>query len=243
MKMRRKEILDLSVVMPCLDEENTVGICIDEARGYIERKGLKAEIIVADNGSTDKSAYIAQSHGAVVVHVPNKGYGRALRAGLSCTRGKVIVFADCDTTYDLSSLDRFYDPLSQGECDVMIGDRFAGGIDDGAMPAVHPAGIKFLSALGRAAFGVKVYDFHCGIRGLTRSAAEKMQLRSPGMEFATEFIAEAAEKHLRIEQCPAVLRKCRYNRTSKLHTFRDGLRHMLYIISRFVKSMRKKQTP
>ena len=239
MKFSKKATLDISIVMPCLNERSTVGICIEEARGYIRSRRLNGEIIVADNGSTDGSADIARSHGASVIYVPKRGYGRALRAGISQTRGRIIIFADCDTTYDLSDLDKFFFPLASQKCDVMIGDRFAGKLQRGAMPLLHYFGVKFLSACGRAAFGSDVRDFHCGIRGITRKAAEKMRLRTAGMEFATEFIAEASERGLQISQCPALLRKCRYDRRSKLRTFPDGMRHLRFIAKRKM----KKNTP
>ena len=225
---------DISIVMPCLDERSTVGLCIEDAKKYIKGRGLQGEIIVVDNGSTDGSADEAKKHGAKVLRVPRKGYGRALRAGISRAEGDVIVFADCDTTYDLLDLDKFYYPLKAGKYDIIIGDRLSGGIEKGAMPLLHIPGVKFLSLCGRKAFCTDVRDFHCGLRSITRKAARKMRLRAKGMEFATEFIAEAAEKGLRIGQCPITLRRCTKKRRSKLRTFRDGMRHLWFIISRYM---------
>ncbi|MBQ5311403.1 MAG: glycosyltransferase family 2 protein [Oscillospiraceae bacterium] len=216
--------------MPCLDECGTVGGCTDEALSFMARHDLSGEVIVADNGSTDGSAYIAAKHGAVVINVRKKGYGRAVRAGIRHSRGAVIIIADSDSTYDLAALESFYYPLAQSRADVMIGDRFAGGIEPGAMPLVHIPGILMLSALGNIFFSTDIHDHHCGIRALTRRAASVMQTRTTGMEFAAEFIAEAKRRRLRIGETPAVLRKCRSGRRSKLRTFRDGMRHLIYII-------------
>lgn len=216
--------------MPCLNEEGTVGQCVDEALAFINRCSLNGEVVIADNGSSDRSASIALAHGARVVNEPRRGYGRALRTGIKHARGKVIVLCDCDTTYDIAHCERFYYPLAAGKCDVVIGDRFAGGIENGAMPFPHRLGVPFLSWCGRVRFGVKVRDFHCGLRSLTREAAAKMKFRTVGMEFATEFIAEAARNGLRIGQTPTVLRRCDAVRKSKLRTVPDGLRHIFYIL-------------
>ncbi len=223
---------DLSIIMPCLNEEANVGSCIDEAKRFISAHGLNAEIIVVDNGSTDASADIAQDHGALVVSEQRRGYGRAIRTGLEKSSGAVIMIGDSDTTYDLLHLEGFYFPLSRGEYDVIIGDRFEGGIEKGAMPFLHKMGVPFLSWCGRRRFRTDVRDFHCGLRGITRETLGKMNLHTDGMEFATEFIAEAVSCGARIGQTPTVLRKSKQKRVSKLHTFSDGFRHLRYIISR-----------
>ncbi|MBQ3841589.1 MAG: glycosyltransferase family 2 protein [Ruminiclostridium sp.] len=223
--------LDISYVMPCLNEKNTVGRCIDEAKAFIEKNALQGEVIVVDNGSNDGSVREALSHGARVIQESRRGYGRAIRTGILHTRGSVIVIGDCDSTYDFRRCGRFYFPLAEGKCDMMIGDRFSGGIEKGAMPPLHRLGVPFLSWCGRMKFGVKVRDFHCGLRSVTRSAAAKMRFRTTGMEFSTEFIAEGARNGLRIGQTPAKLRRCTEKRRSKLRTFPDGLRHLKYILS------------
>lgn len=223
--------LDISYVMPCLNEETTVGQCIDEAKAFIKENALRGEVIVVDNGSADGSVKAALAHGARVIPEPRRGYGRAIRTGLKHTRGSVIVIGDCDSTYDFRHCGNFYRPLAEGEYDVMIGDRFSGGIESGAMPPLHKLGVPFLSWCGRMRFGTGVRDFHCGLRAVTRSALAKMRFRTTGMEFSTEFIASAARAGLRIGQTPAVLRRCTKKRRSKLRTFPDGLRHLEYILT------------
>ncbi len=230
MQFYTEENLDISIVMPCLNEVNTVAICVEEALKYIEKNGLKGEVVVADNGSTDGSGNIAKQSGAEVVHVSEIGYGNAIRKGIAYACGRVIIIGDCDTTYDFSKLEDFYESLSSGKYDVMIGDRFAGGIDKGAMPLSHKYGVRFLSMCGRRRFNTDVRDFHCGLRGITRIAAKKLEFSCEGMEFATEIIACAAKNELAIGQTPVKLRKCVYERKSKLKTIRDGMRHLLYII-------------
>ena len=229
MKLVNEKELELSVIMPCLNEENAVVSCIDEAKRFISTHNIKAEIIIADNGSTDSSAQKAAEHGAVVVSETRRGYGRAIRTGIGNSRGEIIIFGDCDTTYDFLHLESFYYPLERGEYDIMIGDRFSGGIEKGAMPFLHKLGVPFLSWCGRRKFHTDVRDFHCGLRALTREAAEKIDLCTEGMEFATEFIAKAVTAGLRIGQTPTVLRCAGCKRRSKLHTFSDGLRHLKYI--------------
>ncbi len=223
---------DLTVVLPCRDEEAAVALCIGEIKAFLDARGLDGEIIAVDNGSSDRTAEIAAAAGAKVIHEPKPGYGRALMAGIKASEGSVILMGDADTTYDFSQLGRLYDPLAEGSFDVMIGNRFAGGIEKGAMPWTHNWGVKWLSALGRQRFRTDVYDFHCGLRGLTREAAAQMNMDmdAPGMEFATAFIAEAARKGLRTGQTPVSLRRCTLPRSSKLNVIRDGFRHLRYII-------------
>ncbi len=231
MKLKHQKKLDLSVVMPCLNEQNAVAACIKDAKRFIAANGLNAEIIVVDNGSTDNSAKRAKACGAVVIYEPVKGYGRALRTGIENSRGEVIIFGDCDTTYDFLRLEKFYYPLKNGSADVIIGNRISGGIEKGAMPFSHKAGVAFLSFCGRIRFHTDIKDFHCGIRSLTRDAAQKLSLHTNGMEFATEFIAQSVKAGLRIAQTPATLRKASCKRRSKLNAITDGLRHLGYIIT------------
>ena len=225
-----EDSVTVSVVMPCLDEEKTVGLCVDVARAFLASEKLAGEILVVDNGSTDDSAKVAREHGALVVLEPQKGYGRALRKGLSMARGKVIVLGDCDMTYDFRQIKDLLAPLLDGSKDVVIGNRFAGRMEPGAMSLLHRVGVPFLSAIGRLRYDVEVQDFHCGLRALTKEAAEKMELRTEGMEFSTEMIAEAARKGLRIGQVAVSLHPCRFERASKLRTFRDGFRHLRYMV-------------
>ena len=229
MEMWEKESLNLTILMPCLNEAATVGISIREAAAFLEKNRIQGEILVVDNGSSDASAAIAESCGARVIPQPQMGYGNALRTGLANSRGSVIILGDCDTTYDFLHLEQLYAMLSSGEWDMVIGNRFAGSMEKGSMPFSHKWGVRFLSWLGRKRLHTDIYDFHCGLRGLTRSAAEKLEFHTGGMEFATEMIAAAVRSGLSVGQVPVVLRKCTQARKSKLRTIRDGLRHLVYI--------------
>lgn len=232
MQMWEKESLELSVIMPCRNEEHTLAACIREAEGFLRGQNLTGEILVVDNASSDASAEVAAASGARVVTEPAAGYGNALRTGICQSRGRILILGDCDTTYDFSGLEEMYGLLAEKGCDMVIGNRFAGGIEPGAMSLSHKAGVRFLSLLGRKCFHTRVYDFHCGLRGLTRSAAERLVLVTEGMEFATEMIAEAAEAELVIGQIPVRLRRCDSLRKSKLRTIPDGMRHLVYMIKR-----------
>lgn len=232
MQRPEKEGLELSIVMPCRNEEATIGFCVDEAGAFLEKYRLKGEVLVVDNGSVDASARLAEQHGARVITENRPGYGNAIRAGLAASAGNVVIIGDCDTTYDFLHLEEMYRLLAEGECDMVIGNRYAGGMEPGSMSWSHRWGVRFLSWCARARFHTEVYDFHCGLRGLSRSAIEELAFHTAGMEFATEMIAEAAAHGLRISQVPVALRKCEYGRESKLRTVRDGLRHLGYIIAR-----------
>ena len=232
MNITERESLELSVVMPCLNEENTVGLCVDEAQEYMRKYQIQGEVIVVDNGSRDESAEIAAKHGARVIAEAGKGYGRAIRTGIAASRGKVLIIADCDTTYDFLYMEAIYKPLDEGICDMVIGNRYAGGIGQGAMPISHKLGVRFLSWCGRLRFHTDIYDFHCGLRGLTRKAAEQLIFHRNGMEFATEMIAEGVRHNLRLIQVPVTLRRCERERKSKLRTIPDGFRHLMYIIKK-----------
>ena len=230
MKLARPQNKDISIVMPCLNEIKTVGECVDVAYKYIKDHNLNGDVIVVDNGSTDGSGAEAKAHGAVVINEKRKGYGSAIRKGLKYSSGVVVVIGDCDTTYDFSDLDGFYYMIADGTCDMVMGNRFAHKMEQGAMPLSHNLGVKFLSLCGRLAFKTDVYDFHSGLRSISREALEKARFGTIGMEFATEMIAEASRLGLKICQVPIVLKTCKYERRSKLHTVRDGMRHLTYII-------------
>ena len=221
---------NLTILMPCLNEEENIAFSITQAKNYISSRNLSGEILVVDNNSTDRSAQIAEELGARVVEEPRRGYGRALRTGLSAAIGDVIIFGDCDSTYDFSDLDPLYLPLATGEYDFMTGDRFAGQMEKGAMSFSHRLGVPFLSWCGRVKFGVKIHDWHCGIRGIRKDALEKIELKTDGMEFATEMIAEVSRKGLRIGEVSVPLRKSVAERHEKLRTVRDGFRHLWFII-------------
>ena len=222
--------MDLTILMPCLNEEENIAYCIDQAQSYLLSRILSGEILVVDNDSTDNSAAIAVSHGARVITEHRRGYGRALRTGLSKARGRVIIFGDCDSTYDFSDLDPIYTPLAAGEADFVTGDRFAGQMEPGAMSLSHRLGVPFLSICGRLKFGIQIHDWHCGIRGVRRDALEKMSLNCDGMEFATEMIAEVSRHRLTFKEVSVPLKKSQHNRTEKLRTIRDGFRHLWFIL-------------
>ncbi len=227
---RREDELQLTVLMPCLNEEASVGSCVDEAFRFMKDHNIKGEVLVVDNGSTDNSRIEARKYGARTVLQKRRGYGAALRTGIRASRGRVIIMGDCDTTYDFYDNYEMYRLLSEGKADVVIGNRFAGGFEKGAVPFSHKIGARILSFAGRLRFHTDVADFHCGLRGLTKEAAGKMRFYTTGMEFATEMIAEAARKNLRIRQVAVRLRRCCYARSSKLRTIRDGFRHLIFIL-------------
>lgn len=229
MQMTEKESLELSVIMPCRNEKNTVGVCVDEAIAFMKHHNICGEVLVVDNASADASASLAAEHGARVIAEKEIGYGKAIQTGIENSRGRILIIGDCDTTYDFLHMETMYRILAEDRCDMVIGNRYAGGIERGSMPWLHQWGVRFLSYLGRMRFRTDVYDFHCGMRGIRREAAEKLCFHTKGMEFATEMIAEGVEKDLRIMQVPVTLRKCKYDRKSKLRTIRDGLRHLVYM--------------
>ncbi|MBQ7955411.1 MAG: glycosyltransferase family 2 protein [Lachnospiraceae bacterium] len=230
MQIPEKESLELSIIMPCLNEENTVGLCVDEAGEFIRKYCIHGEILVVDNASADASAEIARKHGARVITEEKRGYGNAIRAGIAGSKGRVLIIGDCDTTYDFLHLEEIYQPLAEEKCQMVMGNRYAGGIEAGGMSWSHRWGVRFLSLCARMRFHMEVYDFHCGLRGILRSAAEQLEFRTEGMEFATEMIAKAGKSNFCILQVPVVLRKCKQERKSKLRTIRDGLRHLGYIL-------------
>jgi glycosyltransferase involved in cell wall biosynthesis len=221
----------VSAVIPCLNEELTLGLCIEKAYRSFAELGLSGEIVVADNGSTDRSVEIALALGARVVHEERKGYGAALTRGISESRGEVIVIADADDSYDWAAIAPLVRKVQEGY-DLVMGNRFKGGIKDGAMPKLHRyLGNPVLSLIARIAFRADIGDFHCGMRAFSRVAFEKMQLRTTGMEFATEMVANAAHQGLRIGEVPVVLYPDKRNRPPHLRSFRDGWRHLRFILT------------
>lgn len=219
---------EFTILMPCLNEEENIARCIAEAKEYIGRRQLSAEILISDNGSSDRSADIARSMGARVVRVEKIGYGSAVIGGIYAAKGRYIIMGDCDGSYDFSQLDGFVDCLRSGSS-LVIGNRF-GGIERGAMPLSHRYfGVPLLSLLGRLRYRVGVSDFHCGIRGFVREKALLLDLKSEGMEFATELIGKFAVSGEEIKEIPVILR-CRGGR-SHLRTIPDGLRHLRFIIT------------
>jgi len=221
---------ELTVVMPCLNESLTLATCIRKARACIERLGLHAEVVVADNGSTDGSQRIAEQEGARVVDVPERGYGAALYHGTRQARGRYVIMGDSDDSYDFSRLDAFVEKLRAG-ADLVMGDRFAGGIAPGAMPWKNKhIGNPALSEIGRLFFHSPVRDFHCGLRGYSREAFERMRLQTRGMEFASEMVIKATLLNMRIEEVPTTLSKDGRDRPPHLRPLRDGWRHFRFML-------------
>ncbi|HET6663903.1 MAG TPA: glycosyltransferase family 2 protein, partial [Acidimicrobiales bacterium] len=222
---------ELSVVLPCLNEAETLATCITKARDSMARLGIDGEIVVADNGSNDGSQAIAVEHGARVVPVPERGYGAALRTGIAHARGTFVIMADADDSYALDDLEPFVTQLRQGS-DLVMGDRFAGGIAPGAMPALHRyLGNPVLSFVGRRFFRVPIHDFHCGMRGFRRDRMLELGLRTNGMEFASEMVVRASLAGLDIAEVPTTLRPDGRSREPHLRTWRDGWRHLRFLLA------------
>ena len=225
--------MELSIVIPCLNEAETIARCIESARLGIQRAGVRAEIIVADNGSTDSSPAIAEKSGARVVTVKEKGYGSALRGGIQAASGKWILMGDADDSYDFSEADRFVKKFREG-FELVMGCRLpAGGgtILPGAMPWKNRwLGNPVLSFIGRLFFKCPAHDFHCGLRGFTRAAFEKMDLQTTGMEFASEMVIKSTFKRLKIAEVPVTLRPDGRSRPPHLKPWRDGWRHLRFML-------------
>lgn len=222
--------MELTVVLPCLNEAETLAVCIRKARASIEALSIDGEVVIADNGSTDGSQDIARAEGARVVDVPVRGYGAALIAGITDARGEFVIMADADDSYNLSDLGPFIDALRAG-ADLVMGNRFAGGIEPGAMPALHRyIGNPVLTAVGRILFRSPVRDFHCGMRGFRRDAILELDLRTTGMEFASEMVVKATLNHLDIVEVPTTLSPDGRSRPPHLRTWRDGWRHLRFLL-------------
>src|SRR6185437_3980681 len=221
---------ELTILMPCLNEAETLAICIRRARAFLSEKGVQGEVMIADNGSTDGSQDIADKEGAVVVNVTARGYGAALLGGIEASDAKYIIMSDADDSYDFSNLMPFIEMLRAG-ADVVVGNRFRGGVSKGAMPFLHRfLGNPVLSFLGRLFFRIRVGDFHCGLRGFNRESVNRLNLITPGMEFASEMIVKAALGGQRIEEVPTTLRPDGRSRPPHLRTWRDGWRHLRFLL-------------
>ncbi|HYN08017.1 MAG TPA: glycosyltransferase family 2 protein [Vicinamibacterales bacterium] len=222
--------VELTVVMPCLNEARTLEVCIRRVKDTFDRHGVKGEVVVGDNGSTDGSQALARSLGARVVDIPVKGYGAALRGGFSAARGQYIVMGDSDASYDFSEIPRYLARLRQGD-ELVMGNRFAGGIKPGAMPWKNKwVGNPILSGIGRLFFRIPVRDFHCGLRGFSKAAVERLDLRSTGMEFASEMVVKARLHGLRMSEVPATLSPDGRDRPPHLNPWRDGWRHLRFLL-------------
>jgi len=216
--------------MPCLNEAETLAACITKAQGYLRRSGVIGEVLIADNGSTDGSQQIASDLGARVVEITQTGYGNALLGGIEAAHGTFVIMGDADDSYDFSALDNFVAGLRAGH-DLVMGNRFRGGIEPGAMPALHRyLGNPVLSRIGRLFFKSGVGDFHCGLRGFRRSAIRGLNLKTTGMEFASELVVKAALAGLSVTEVPTRLAKDGRTRPPHLRSWRDGWRHLRFLL-------------
>jgi glycosyltransferase involved in cell wall biosynthesis len=223
--------LELTVLMPCLNEAETLATCIKKAQGWLDQNEVKGEVLIADNGSTDGSQAIATELGAKVVQIPEKGYGSALLGGIAAAQGKYVIMGDADDSYDFSNLTPFVEKLRAGY-ELVMGNRFKGGIKPGAMKALHKyLGNPVLSGLARIMFREKqTGDFHCGLRGFSRDAAMRMDLRTTGMEFASEMVVKASLQKMRIAEVPTTLSPDGRSRPPHLRSWRDGWRHLRFLL-------------
>ncbi|HIB48764.1 MAG TPA: glycosyltransferase [Flavobacteriaceae bacterium] len=221
---------ELSVVMPCLNEAETLAICIKKAQGFFEREQVNGEVVIADNGSTDGSQEIARNLNARVVDVAEKGYGNALIGGITAANGTYVMMGDADDSYDFSNMMPYLLKLREGY-DLVMGNRFKGGIEKGAMPFLHKyLGNPVLSFIGRLFFNSKIGDFHCGLRGFSKEAFTRMELKTTGMEFASEMIVKASLKDMKIAEVPTTLSPDGRSRPPHLNTWRDGWRHLRFLV-------------
>jgi glycosyltransferase involved in cell wall biosynthesis len=222
--------LELTILMPCLNESETLAACIGKAKYFLAQSGISGEVLIADNGSDDGSMEIAAHEGARVVAVADRGYGAALLGGLQAAQGRYVIMGDADNSYDFAALMPFVEHLRDG-ADIVMGNRFAGGIARGAMPFLHRyLGNPLLSWIGRLFFDIKVADFHCGLRGLSRERVSVLNLRTAGMEFASEMLVRAALAGYRIDEVPTTLSRDGRTRAPHLRTWRDGWRHLSFLL-------------
>ena len=221
---------EVSVVMPCLNEVQTLKVCIEKIRRTFESQRIAGEIIIADNGSTDGSPELALELGAKVAHIERRGYGNALMGGIAAATGTFVIMGDSDDSYDFNHIPLFLEKLRQGY-DLVMGNRFQGGIKPGAMPPLHRyLGNPVLSFLGRIFFRSPIGDFHCGLRGFSKAAYEKLNMRTTGMEFASEMVVKATLMGLRVTEVPTTLSPDGRDRAPHLRTWRDGWRHLRFML-------------
>jgi len=231
MEMKKSAKPEVTFLIPCLNEELSLGVVIKEIQASFGNRGLHFEILIADNGSTDKSIEIATQLGARVISVPVRGYGAALINGIKNAHAKYIIMGDADGSYTFGDSNLMIQKLREGQ-DLVMGDRFAGGIYPGAMPFLHKyLGNPVLSFIGRLFFGIKIRDFHCGLRGFNRKSIEALNLSSTGMEFASEMVVQARKKNLKISEVPVTLKPDLRDRAPHLRTWSDGWRHLRFLLA------------
>lgn len=225
-----QEALELSIVMPCLNEAETLEVCVRKALDFLDRHNIDGEVVIADNGSTDGSQEIATRAGARVVPVADKGYGNALMGGIAAARGRYVIMGDADDSYDFTALMPFVEKLREGY-DLVMGNRFRGGIAEGAMPPLHRyLGNPVLTGFGRLFFRSPSGDFHCGLRGFSKAAYERLNLQTTGMEFASEMVVKATLQGQRIAEVPTTLSPDGRSRAPHLRSWRDGWRHLRFML-------------
>lgn len=225
-----KEDLELTILMPCLNEAETLEVCIKKAKKSLEENNIKGEVLIADNGSTDGSQEIAKKNGARVVDVPQKGYGSALIEGTKQAYGKYVIMGDADDSYDFSNIMPFVEKLREGY-ELVMGNRFKGGIEKGAMPWSHKyIGTPVISFIGRLFYKSKIGDFNCGMRGYDRQAILNLDLKSTGMEYASEMIVQSTLNGIKIAEVPTTLKKDGRSRPPHLKSFQDGWRHLKFLL-------------
>jgi glycosyltransferase involved in cell wall biosynthesis len=228
--MQTNTVFELSIIFPCLNEELTIGECIEEANLFLKENNVAGEVIVADNGSSDGSVEICENLGARVVMVPEKGYGAALYGGILSSKGKYAIMGDADMSYDMYHLEGILEELRNG-ADLVMGNRFKGGIEKGAMPFLHYyLGNPVLSFLGRLFYKNKIGDFHCGLRGFNVDFIKSLNLITRGMEFASEMVVKSTMNNAKIAEVPVVLRKDKRDRPPHLKTWRDGWRQLKFLL-------------
>lgn len=222
---------ELTILMPCLNEAETLEVCIRKAQTYLEEAGIDGEVLISDNGSTDGSQALAEGLGARVIHAPQRGYGGALMAGIEHASGKYIIMGDSDNSYDFSNLDAFVEVLRDG-AHLVMGNRFRGGIEKNAMPPLHRyLGNPVLSMVGRVLYRTPISDFHCGLRGFSKKAIQKLNLNSPGMDFASEMVIKASLSNLKIKEVPTTLAPDGRSRPPHLRSWRDGWLHLKLLLT------------